>query len=983
MLYHRLCRGLKDKGELVPVTEDILSKVDSSQDWYTSIYKYDENHKKQFDEKGSVAGIVDVQTDKLLWDFDSTNPDEARTDAVELLSRLKKHGITDEQTEIYFSGSKGFHVVLNTEEVFKPLEFKAITKTLAQGLKTYDSVVSNPSRIIRVPHTKHPKTGLFKTRLSAEELKESIEDIKNTASQEWDAAPASPKVKTPVTILSLKDVPEQVKATNVNLPDKPDLTLNPLKLPPWKLALTQGFYPSGTRNSAMMIVASTLKNKGFDGQQSYFILKSMNEKQSDRFGQDKYTKDQMWNEVINVVYGPHWNGGMYSYENAPEELKGFLTGLDIDDTSDANSDPSLVEQVSQGFGDFVNYANKIDEYTMQFGIPSLDNKLKIRKGHLIYLLSPPGGGKCHGKGTEIVMANGDIKKVEDVKVGDKIMGDDSTPRNVLSLARGIEKMYRVHTNDGSYVVNESHILSLKTTARIRGLDKGEVINISVKDYIKQSDHFKRRTMGYRVPLHFSEQEVKFDPYLVGSWLGDGTRTKPEITNVDVAELSGIYEQIAVNSGLEYKVKYPENRAPSHTFTTARGLDNPFLNYIRDEFQGKKYIPQEYKVNSRENRMRLLAGLIDTDGYYSKEKDTYYYTTKDEELAKDIRFLVRSLGMKCSMTKKTKSIKSTGFSGEYYQLYIVGDFSDCPIQLERKKQIFKKKQRSLLNYRIKVEEMDVDAYYGFELDGNHLYCLSDLSVTHNTSFAITLLNNMSRAGTHCYFASYDMYKHNVYQKLIQRHTRLSEEELYDVFREGDTERINGFREILEKHYGNVTFCFKSGQSIAEMKATIRESEERTGKLIDLVIVDYHELVQTKSSDPTVASAEVAQGLREIANEGRVVVGLLQPNKMSSKPNEPLTSYNAAKGSSAIAQSATAILTSHRPGLDSTNNNENDNFFCINCVKNRNGSLFALDFHWDGPTQTIREMEDCEKGALKELRDKLKEKSILENSGGHLI
>jgi KaiC/GvpD/RAD55 family RecA-like ATPase len=424
------------------------------------------------------------------------------------------------------------------------------------------------------------------------------------------------------------------------------MSRNPLKLPPWKLALSQGFYPAGTRNNALMVIASTLKNKGFDAQQTYFNLKSMNEKQADRFDQEKYTKDQIWKEVIEVVYGPHWNGGMYSYENAPEELKSFLRGLSIDDTTDANSDPSLVEQVSQGFGDFVDYANKIDEYTMQFGIPSLDNKLKIRKGHLIYLLSPPGGGK-------------------------------------------------------------------------------------------------------------------------------------------------------------------------------------------------------------------------------------------------------------------------------------------------------------------------------------------------TSFAITLLNNMSRSGTHCYFASYDMYKHNVYQKLIQRHTRLSEEDLYNVFRNKEVEKIKGFKTILEKHYGNVTFCFRSGQSISEMKSTIREAEERTGKNIDLVVVDYHELVQTKSSDPTVASAEVAQGLREIANEGRVVVGLLQPNKMSSKPNEPLTSYNAAKGSSAIAQSATAILTSHRPGLDSTNNNENDNFFCINCVKNRNGSLFALDFHWDGPTQTIRELEDCEKGELKELRDKLKEKEILSNSGGHLI
>jgi len=613
MLYHRLCRGLKDKGELIPVTQDIQAKVkDNKNDWYMSIYRYNADHKAHFDKEGSVAGIVDVTTDVLLWDFDSTNPDEARADAVELLSRLKKHGISEDQTEIYFSGSKGFHVVVNTNEEFKPIEFKSITKNLAQGLKTYDSVVSNPSRIVRIPYTSHPKTGLFKTRLSAEELtNDTIQSIKETASQEWEPAPASPKVKTPVTLLSLKDAKVETKKATVNLPDKPDLSRNPLKLPPWKLALSQGFYPAGTRNNALMVIASTLKNKGFDAQQTYFNLKSMNEKQADRFDQEKYTKDQIWKEVIEVVYGPHWNGGMYSYENAPEELKSFLAGLSIDDTTDANSDPSLVEQVSQGFGDFVDYANKIDEYTMQFGIPSLDNKLKIRKGHLIYLLSPPGGGKCHGKGTEIIMADGSIKKVEDIVVGDKIMGDDSKPRNVLSLARGLEKMYRIHTNDGSYVVNESHILSLKATTRIRGVNKGEVINISVKEYLQQSNHFKRRTMGYRVPLEFSAQEVKFDPYLIGSWLGDGTRTKPEITNVDVEELSNMYSKVANSSGLIYNVRYSEDRAPSHTFTTSRGAENPFLDYIRDEFNGKKYIPQEYKINSRENRMKLLEKVCDS------------------------------------------------------------------------------------------------------------------------------------------------------------------------------------------------------------------------------------------------------------------------------------------------------------------------------------------------------------------------------------
>ena len=72
---------------------------------------------------------------------------------------------------------------------------------------------------------------------------------------------------------------------------------------------------------------------------------------------------------------------------------------------------------------------------------------------------PCGRGKCLGIDTPIIMYDGSIKMVQDIVVGDVIMGDDSTPRNILSLARGREQMYKVIPDKGEpYIVNESHIL---------------------------------------------------------------------------------------------------------------------------------------------------------------------------------------------------------------------------------------------------------------------------------------------------------------------------------------------------------------------------------------------------------------------------------------------------------------------------------------------------------------------------------------------
>ena len=75
-----------------------------------------------------------------------------------------------------------------------------------------------------------------------------------------------------------------------------------------------------------------------------------------------------------------------------------------------------------------------------------------------------GVGKCHGINTKILMFNGSIKLVQDVREGDVLMGDDSTPRRVLSLARGRDQMYEISSTKGTkYTVNSEHILCLKPT----------------------------------------------------------------------------------------------------------------------------------------------------------------------------------------------------------------------------------------------------------------------------------------------------------------------------------------------------------------------------------------------------------------------------------------------------------------------------------------------------------------------------------------
>ena len=112
---------------------------------------------------------------------------------------------------------------------------------------------------------------------------------------------------------------------------------------------------------------------------------------------------------------------------------------------------------------------------------------------------PCGRGKCLGYNTPVMMHDGTIKPVQDIQVGELLMGDDSTPRTVLSLARGREKMYQIRdkiTNE-SYTVNESHILSLKH------FHNHSVKDISVHDFLQWSTREQENWRGYRVPIEYS------------------------------------------------------------------------------------------------------------------------------------------------------------------------------------------------------------------------------------------------------------------------------------------------------------------------------------------------------------------------------------------------------------------------------------------------------------------------------------------------
>ena len=366
-----------------------------------------------------------------------------------------------------------------------------------------------------------------------------------------------------------------------------------------------------------------------------------------------------------------------------------------------------------------------------------------------------GFGKCLAKGTPIMLSNGKIKNVEKIKVGDKLMGDDSTPRTVLSLARGREMMYDVIPTKGDkYTVNESHILSLRCSYGNgnKNYIKGKIIDIEVIDFLKLPKTIKNHLLkGYRVPIHFTKQKVELDPYILGYWLGDGTSRSPEITTIDepvikyfkmYCQEQGLFlKQGTERNHISYRMSFGKKNRKG---ISGSGGKNPVLNMLKlYNLINNKHIPYIYKCNSKSIRLELLAGIIDSDGYYNK--GCYDIVQKNEKLLDDIIYVARSLGFAAYKKKCHKSCMYKGEkkTGTYYITSIHGDGIEyIPVKLERKKASKRKQIKNVLNTGIKLVKKEVDEYFGFEIDGNRRFVLGDFTVTHNTCLGLNIISRIN-------------------------------------------------------------------------------------------------------------------------------------------------------------------------------------------------------------------------------------------------
>lgn len=607
------------------------------------------------------------------------------------------------------------------------------------------------------------------------------------------------------------------------------------------------------------------------------------------------------------------------------------------------------------------------------GIYSLDKENGgFQDGQLIVVGARPSMGKCLGIGTGVLMFDGTIKLVENILVGDELMGINSKPRKVLSITSGVDDMYEIKQRNGiSYIVNSEHILSLKRGKTENCYKHGDLINIKTKDFFKLPISTQKRHKGYMSDaINFNAQPLRIDPYFLGLWIGDGRKSDQRITNED-SEIVDYCEEYAGSIGMKL-TKTKKRGTNCWTLSISQKRRNNFGDCIKKRMGelgilGNKKIPEVYLINSIENRLQLLAGIIDTDGHVNKKTGTVEITQKDKNLLLQIKFLCNTLGFRTSFKIKTAKIKSINYSCQVYKMIISGNTQKIPLKINRKRAALRIPKRNALMTSIRITKIETGVYYGFELDGDGLFMLEDCTVTHNSALVSGMAIEMGKKNLVTGIVSLEMSNTEIAARLAA----------YDADTDFNVVYRGLYKDMDETHrlyskIGNSTSTLpiwvtdKTRVNISEIRAKAEKLKKLHG--LDCLMIDYLQLVTpiggsyNKNRENEIA--EMSRGCKIMAKELNIPVILLcQLNRevTKRKGQERYPQLSDLRESGAIEQDADVVMFLHRDFMAGYEVDENgvstERQADLVIRKWRNGkSNFKISLDFDPPKMKFSERKN---------------------------
>lgn len=345
---------------------------------------------------------------------------------------------------------------------------------------------------------------------------------------------------------------------------------------------------------------------------------------------------------------------------------------------------------------------------------------------------PARTGKLLSDDTPVLTTKG-FKNHGDLTVGDYVFDMEGKPVKVLAVSpKGVANV-RVHFSDKTYIdCHENH----EWVVYDRG--KGRERIVEAKEFenpycFEAAGPRSRYILPTADAIQGEKKRLPMPPYTLGTWLGDGTNRKPTITicHTDTAILDSIIED-----GYEQITAFEQVGCTAYSFKNLR-FDLQKFGMCHSRKTTQKHIPNEYFSASLEDRLELLAGIIDTDGTFAKKENRYHISTIDKQLCDDYVKLISSFNWRSSVSTYKAKTSSSGVVGKH-DCYVIGFNPTMPIpcRVERKKINKFSKQRRIAV--VGIENIEPKQGNCIQVEGG-IYRVGDRCIpTHNSTLCIFFL-----------------------------------------------------------------------------------------------------------------------------------------------------------------------------------------------------------------------------------------------------
>lgn len=373
------------------------------------------------------------------------------------------------------------------------------------------------------------------------------------------------------------------------------------------------------------------------------------------------------------------------------------------------------------------------------------------------LAAAAGSGKAQPLDS-VIKVPGGWKYMGDMNVGDEVIAADGSVTKVIGVfPQGDRKVYKLTFKDGRVVrADEDHIwrvfdIDLLRKQNERSSDDPGWRNMTTKELIEKLKLPSKRNRIY-IPLCQSEEGVDrilpLDPYVLGALLGDGCLTHGvSLSNPEHEIVSAVDNEIQKFDCRLVPRNKSEDNIDYRISGNVHGI-NQMLNLLRQlGIHGKsaysKFIPHDYLLGSHKQRVALLQGLMDTDGYIT-DHSTMSYSTSSIELADNVAYLVRSLGGIAHIVEKTKYFTYLGIKkrgAPSYQVNIRHKTPSLFFRLPRKHARANDNNQYADRLRLRLVSIEFDGVEPTQCISiehpSRLYVTDNFIVTHNTASGLML------------------------------------------------------------------------------------------------------------------------------------------------------------------------------------------------------------------------------------------------------